>query len=605
MTRSRESLTETWEALGIDPEELEYRGDTVVAPTRVEPPELPKLVQSSGSLELGEVLGEGGMGLVRAATQTALLRTVAVKTARAGSKQGEQLIREGRVTGLLEHPNIVPVYALGQDDEGRPLIVMKRIEGKPWTTLLGEASEEERVSGPFLRRHLRILQQVAAAVHFAHSRGVLHRDIKPDNVMIGSFGEVYLVDWGVAVSTLDEPLAGVPRAKDVKCIEGTPVYMAPEMSAATGEKLGVESDVYLLGATLHHVLTGGPPHVAGNIHTILLNAYVSAPPVYSAQVPPELAVIAQTAMARDVDRRYRSARAFSEAVESFLVHRDAFELCHEAERRFEELEQLEASDHEKAEALFNEARFAFEQSLRSWPDNERARRGRRRLIIAMTELELRRGAPRLAEALLRLDDDPPAELLERVLRSVEQDAQKTDRLAALEHDVDLRFGVDDRVRRAYLGAVTWAVALFTCGALTRHGIYEVGHLEFAAMGVVFLLGAMASAWTARKTMLANATNRRVTYISISIFAYGTVLWPLLGLVGVSMPHSTVVGASVAAVLWSMMPGSLSRAWRPMVLGHVGIAIAAWFLPRWHFELYGLVAIPIVWTARRMKSFAME
>lgn len=605
MSEQADELTSTWKSLGIDPEKLEYRGDTVVAPTKAPNPDLPKLVQSSGSLELGEVLGEGGMGLVRAATQTALMRTVAVKTARAGSKQGEQLVREGRVTGLLEHPNIIPVYALGQDDEGQPLIVMKRIEGKPWTTQLADVSDEERAGVPFLRKHLRILQQVAAAVHFAHSRGVLHRDIKPDNVMIGSFGEVYLVDWGVAVSTLDEPLAGVPRAKDVTCIEGTPVYMSPEMSAANGAGLGVGSDVYLLGATLHHVLTGEPPHVAGDIHSILLHAYVSAPFAYPPHVPPELAAIAHTAMARDVDRRYPSARAFSEALESFLVHRDAFELCHEAERRFEELETLGPEDHEKAEALFNEARFAFEQSLRSWPDNERARRGRRRLIIAMTEFELRRGAPRLAEALLRLDDAPPEELVERVRRLVKEDREKTDRLAALEHDVDLRFGADDRVRRAYLGAVAWAVALFGCGAVTRFGIYEVDHLSFGAMGIFFLAGSIVSAWTARDTMLANATNRRVTYLSILIFAWGTALWPVLGLAGVSMAHATVIGSATAAVLWSTMPGSLSRAWRPMVLGHFGIAIAAWFLPAYHFEIYGLAAIPIAWTAKRMKAVAAE
>ncbi len=602
---SREALTRTWEQLGIDPEQLEYRGDTVVAPASTTTPELPKLVQSSGSLELGEVLGEGGMGLVRAATQTALMRTVAVKTARAGSKQGEQLVREGRVTGLLEHPNIIPVYALGQDEHGQPLIVMKRIEGDPWTTQLQDLPAEARVDGAFLRRHLRILQQVAGAVHFAHSRGVLHRDIKPDNVMIGPFGEVYLVDWGVAVSTLEEPLAGVPRAQDVTTIEGTPVYMAPEMAAGDGSNLSIAADVYLLGSTLHHILTGLPPHAGGNIHTILFHAFTSSPFPYPSHVPPELAAIVHRAMARDPDRRYGSAKEFSDALESFLVHRDAFELCHEAERRFEELQALEFEDHERAEALFNEARFAFEQSLRSWPGNHRAQRGRRRLIIAMTEYELRRGAPRLAEALLRLDESPPPELVEKVRAQIEKDAEKTDRLAALERDVDTGLGADARVRRAYVAALVWATVLFGSGALTRFEIFVVDHWRFAGFGLLFLIGSFIATWTARETMLANATNRRVSYLSTLVFVVGTVMWPMLGVMGVSMPHTTVISAIVSAALWSTMPPQLTEAWRPMVIGHVAIAIAAWFVPTLHFEIYGLAAIPIFMTARRMTKSEKE
>ena len=215
------------------------------------------------------------------------------------------------------------------------------------------------------------------------------------------------------------------------------------------------------------------------------------------------------------------------------------------------------------------------------------------------------GLPRLAEALLRLDDAPPPELVAEVRRRVEEEAEKTDRLAALEHDVDLRFGVDERVRRAYLGAVSWGLTLIACGALTRTRIYPIEHVELASIGVLFLIGSIVSAWTARDIMLANATNRRVTYISVLVFGFGVVLWPLLGAVGVSMPHATVVGASVAAVLWATVPAQLSHAWRPMVVGHVLIAIGAWFVPQYHFEIYATSALAVMWTARRMRGLAED
>ena len=190
------------------------------------------------------------------AEQRSLAREVAIKTVKdhAGERARDALCDEAVVTGLLEHPNVIPVHALGCDSEGRPLLVMKRVEGVAWRDLLRDpehpawathaAAPEDR-----LAFHLDVLADVSQAAAFAHSRRIVHRDIKPENVMIGEFGEVYLLDWGLAVT------AG--RELEPGTLVGTPAYMAPEMVG--GGRVDGRTDVYLLGATLHEVLTGRPP----------------------------------------------------------------------------------------------------------------------------------------------------------------------------------------------------------------------------------------------------------------------------------------------------------------------------------------------------------
>ncbi|MCA9573515.1 MAG: serine/threonine protein kinase, partial [Myxococcales bacterium] len=197
-----------------------------------------------------------------------------------------QLLREARVTGALEHPNIVPVHALLTSEEGAPLMVMKRVEGVAW----GDRLRATDGGLEDLEQNLRILLQVCHAVHFAHTRGVLHRDLKPHNVMLGEFGEVYVVDWGTAVALRDDvPIEGLPKARNVSGVVGTLQYMAPEMVGGSGAELDERSDVYLLGAMLHEVLTGDPPHLGDKVEQLLVRAWQSRPYTYEPQVPAELA----------------------------------------------------------------------------------------------------------------------------------------------------------------------------------------------------------------------------------------------------------------------------------------------------------------------------
>jgi len=214
-----------------------------------------------GKIDVHHTLGEGGMGVVHLATQRTLGRQVAVKTLRkgAGDEQAAlRIVREAWITGALEHPNVVPVHDVGVDASGAPVIVMKRIEGRPWSHYLRDAAAVAKrfAAADLVEWNLRTLANVCNAMHFAHARGILHRDLKPDNVMIGEFGEVYVLDWGIAVSLADDGTGRFPLASQATDIAGTPHYMAPEMLLGDPTMLSPRTDVYLLGAMLYEIFTG-------------------------------------------------------------------------------------------------------------------------------------------------------------------------------------------------------------------------------------------------------------------------------------------------------------------------------------------------------------
>ncbi len=218
-----------------------------------------------GGVISGDVLGAGGMGVVHAGIQTALQRQVAVKRtlhreAGAGDEAFLAFLREAWISAKLEHPNIIPVHALCSD-RGDPQLVMKRVEGVAWRALLDDdALASEHGMRDRLAFHLAILGRVCRAVHFAHSRGIVHLDLKPDNVMVGRHGEVYLLDWGVAASFHEDADPWVPRTVDIRTVMGTPAYLSPEQAAALGGLIGPRTDVFLLGALIHRIVMGRPPH---------------------------------------------------------------------------------------------------------------------------------------------------------------------------------------------------------------------------------------------------------------------------------------------------------------------------------------------------------
>lgn len=475
-------------------------------------PSLARRVASG--LDVGETLGEGGMGLVRVATQRALGRSVVVKTLKPGAEPSAslRLLREAWVTGQLEHPNVVPVYDLGVDEAGLPLIVLKRIEGAPWSGLIADAEAARARLGEadLLEWNLRTLVQVARALEFAHARGVLHRDIKPENVMIGAFGEVYLVDWGIAVSLRDDATGRLPLAKHVRDVTGTPSYMAPEMLTPDPTLLGAHTDVYLLGATLYEVACGHPPHRGATLGAMILSIARSAPELPD-DVPAELAAIVRRAMARDPSERHAGVAELRAEVEGFLRHRGSAQIAAEARARNRELDALLASpDAADARArlydLFGECRFGYRQALRSWQENEVAAAGLLAASEAMIEHELAHGSADAAAAILAELPNPPDALARRARASIDEKRAKEARvreLAKKGHEADPRVGWRTRALGALVFGGIWLA--LPLGTHLAHLRVDYVMLVAVSLALALVIGAF-NLW-ARDTMRRSATLR--------------------------------------------------------------------------------------------------
>ena len=602
-------LTAAWDVRGIEMATLKVdRKGTLV---REREPDrssqlrtLPSLLSpgprgAAPQFQLGEMLGEGGMGIVWRAAQPALDRVVAVKSLRqeVDPKSGTpQLLREARVTGVLEHPNVVPVYALGRDDADRPLLVMKRIEGKTWQSILSDADPATRRRDDYLRDQLAILKQVALAAHYAHSKGVIHRDLKPENVMVGGFGEVYVVDWGIAVSVREGGVRDLPLVKDVAAIEGTPAYMAPEMAAADGDSIDERSDVYLLGGVLHEILTGLPPHDGQSILAVLTNAFASRPPQFDEHVPRGLADICRKAMARFPHDRYGSALELADAIDEFMVRRAALQLTEVAQARLARLEQLVAAgatDDRAAEILyatFSECRFAFDHALESWSDNEVAAAGRERALLLMIDYELSRDAPAAAKALLGSLRTPSAELIERVEEALTKKRAAEARLAKLERDADLTFGIAVRRFVIVIVSLVYGLAWIACGVLTRYGIYEARHLTIATINGTVTAALLLAMVARRETLLGNASNRRLSATAVGAFFTYTLFWVLAHRLRLELPSTTAIHALIGTTTWGVGAINLDRRWTPIAFSMALTVVAVLLWPVYHFELLGSLAL---------------
>lgn len=549
-------------------------------------------------LDLHGTIGEGGMGVVHLGTQRVLGREVAVKSLKEEHKSEHsvlKLLREAWVTGGLEHPNVVPVYDIALDGDGSPLIVLKKIEGTDWATLMHDARTVRDRFGEsdLLEWNLRTLMQVCNAVRFAHSRRVLHRDLKPENVMIGQFGEVYLVDWGIAVALEDDGSGRLPLASEATEMAGTPLYMAPEMLGGSTSRLSERTDLYLLGAILYEIVAGRPPHV-GDAFMEIVSSIVLSEPDIPESVPEELARIVRRAMDPDPDARFENAEQVRLAVQAFLQHRDAARLADRAHERARELiAMLEAdggSDPEHREAvyhLFGECRFGFRHALEVWPGNDAARRALDRTIEAMVEHELGLGEPEAARALLGEMEAVPDGLAERVSEARQKKLAEEAQLRRLRHDLDPARGRRTRSFIAMVMGLVWTFTPLAGQLLYGEGVStEPPWWAPIAVSLAFIALLSGFGVWARDSMMGTAINRRLglaAVLSVSLHLVARLVSLGTGDTALQTLHqqflvwSGIVIMLAAAVDWRLLLAAGGYLAAYAVTPLVGVNHALWVL----------------------------
>lgn len=550
-------------------------------------------------LELMGDLGEGGMGRVELAHQRSLHREVAVKRIkpeRLSPKTLAALLQEARVTGALEHPNIIPVHALGRDAVGRPLMVMKRVEGVPWRQLIREPDHPNwhKINEPPLVWHAKVLMQVSNAVHFAHSRNIAHRDIKPENIMIGGYGEVYLMDWGVALELNqdDEPEYGVLR--------GTPAYMAPEMVRGDSRLISARTDVYQLGACLYEVLTGHPPHEGDTLQAVLRHAWDGREPQWPDDVATDWANIARKAMASEPTARHQDALAFQQALAEALRHGEAVRLSEAAQRELAALRatlavspsHTGALDSVHIHDLFSACRFGFQQALEIWPNHPASTNGLREATLIMARHELNRARLGTAEALIKDLKDPPAEIVDLVVNAREmrqRERQSIERLRTMEHERDLNVSSQPRSRYILFTGAVWTMVLLAFIISEGIGLYQfdhIGHLAFLG-GLELFLG--LSLLVRREALLSNSINRQLMASFLSGVGCAIVTGVLVWMTGAPVGTALIMDFMLAFVCGLMLSLTVEKRLFPVALSFLVAAVLGAALPGAVLEIAAIVA----------------
>lgn len=353
-------------------------------------------VEIPGQLQdykIQERLGHGAFGIVFRAVQVPLDRTVAVKILQEmegdsearNLKRKNEFLREAQFTGRLEHPNIVPIHDIGltvnHNGKVNPFYAMKEIRGVSWQETIHLKTREE---------NLTIFKHVVNAIRYAHDKTIIHCDLKPDNVMLGEFGEVLIVDWGQAVDLSDETTMRPG---------GTPAYISPEMAqywcdtyldrkpdSPSRKQVGYRSDVYLLGALLFEIVTGSAPHLAitdESPYDVIRKAADNHLVSYDSFLNDELMQIALAAVRAQGVAPIETVDSLLAAIQDYQTRRLSIELRERAREIL--FEAKTRSDYDG----FQRARFGFEESLEKWNGNIAAQAGLLDSRLSCAELALR------------------------------------------------------------------------------------------------------------------------------------------------------------------------------------------------------------------------
>lgn len=410
-------------------------------------------VRSISGLQYGSVprvdfklvkqLGEGGMGVVYVAKQASLGREVVFKTLKpipeaqatklknSGTYNSvvkhrtDMFLSEAVVTADLYHPNIVPIYELAESPDGSLFYTMKWVRGIGWNKRMPHMTLEE---------NLEALMKVSDAVAFAHSRHVVNRDLKPENVMLGEYGETIVLDWGLALP-FGEGKGRLPLATTAGLGSGTPAYMPPELITGPLNKIGPGCDIYLLGAILFEIITGQPPHdfsarpsggtLSAGAKMAEIRRVVVENIIRETNHKGELMDIAMKAMATKAEDRYRSVVEFQQAIREYQKHASSRTLMQRAKEltsatapgstppTTEAKSTISYANYQNALALYNEA-------LREWPGNQEARAGLTAAQLDFAELALSKGDLDLGLSVLDTNAESHAPIRARLAQAIKE-----------------------------------------------------------------------------------------------------------------------------------------------------------------------------------------
>ncbi|MEQ8162464.1 MAG: serine/threonine-protein kinase, partial [Smithellaceae bacterium] len=284
----------------------------------------------------------GGMGAILEVIDQDFYRPTAMKVIKPSFKNDERalvdFIREAKITAMLEHPNIIPVHELGLSEETGLFFTMKLMQGEPLNSILNEIKKGNAVYQEKYNKYslMNIFRKICDAVDFAHAKNIIHRDIKPHNVIVGRHGEVLLMDWGLALyigdpekeenpsqkAALQHILELTDKGKNI--IQGSPAYMAPEQAGGDGTQLDKKTDIFLLAATFYHILTLGAPYTGENLKDVLQKARqrnLIHPQKRSPErhIPDELCRIVMKASALKKEDRYASVQELIQDLDGVIA----------------------------------------------------------------------------------------------------------------------------------------------------------------------------------------------------------------------------------------------------------------------------------------------
>ncbi len=514
-------------------------------------PVLDGITMHGTRVQVGELLTHRGPDLeIRLGSQCALGRPVLVlqPAPHAPPEVEDDLRAEARLLARLDHPNILPVHAI-IEDEGGVQVLVASVPGATWDRRLSQPHVLRDSFGAtdVLAWHVRVLLDVCQAVKFAHDHGYLHRGLAPESVWIGDLGEVYLIDWALAVPRR----AATPLGMAEQLTLRSAGYQPPEMLLGEAGTISERTDVYQLGGLLYRVLTGQAPHEDQDEGDGTLKNVLFRDPPIPHDAPPPLARVCKRALSRNPSARYPDVTSFAQALSGALAQRGAWQVAARADAHFDTLQRLLREPDVDIAAVyrtFGALRLGYEQALEEAPELQSAGLRLTRAAELVVQHLIERADFSAAEAVVTSLVNPPEHLLADIAEAAERSEGPSlaeEQLAAIGRTRDPR---RDGGRRAWLGAVLsllWvptplATQMFADTPFTP----LVMVLVCAALSVAaLLLAQVTSSWQASSRL-----TRDLAGWAIWGTAGGGIVVALGALGGVDAPTLRIVVAAMTALI---------------------------------------------------------